>query len=675
MIFIFSAFCNLTENCLATSATWLSKRHGNADTQPARTGLPASGEGGVRRQAWQGNDDFSRQSGRRDGTPQSSGHQGGSYQGYRGGGGGGYDRRGGGYGGGGYGGGYGGRGGGYDGGYGADGGGHGGHPPRKSFWSNSSGGGGGGGRGYRRGPYVNEKGFHGSLRPDARREAELFKQDGHNTQGINFDKYDDIPIETSGENVPEPVDIFTEEMLGPELLRCTELCGYSKPTPVQKYSIPIGILGRDLMACAQTGSGKTAGFLFPTLISLLRSGGVPLPEEASGRRAAYPVALVLAPTRELASQIYDEAQRFCYCTGIAPVVIYGGAEVRIQTAQLEMGCDLLVATPGRLVDMVERGRVNLQNIRFLVLDEADRMLDMGFEPQIRKIVVEMSIPRDRQTFMFSATFPRDIQQLAADFMRDYVFLAVGRVGSASKDVIQTVQYVESHEKIGVLMSMLNTLQGKLVLVFTETKRGAEHLECRLQDEGYPASSIHGDKSQWQREDALKLFKTGKSPILVATGVAARGLDISNVTQVVNFDLPSNIDDYVHRIGRTGRVGNIGNAMSFVNDKNRGIARDLADLLLENDQVCPPWLKSMVSYGSSGGGGNRSRGGGGRRGASNFGARDVRKDSSKGGGGGQKGAGSRNSSHGNSYPVGGYSGTAYGFGGSGAGGSYNSGDAW
>ncbi len=621
------------------------------------------------RQAWHGNEEFLGH-GKRDNAPQSFGyHNGGSYQGgYRGGGGGGYDRRGGGeYGGGGY------------GGHGGDGGGHqGGGPPRNSRWNNS-GGGGGGGRGHRRGSYVNEKGFHGSLQPDPCREQLLFKSIEHNTQGINFDKYDDIPIETSGENVPDPVNIFTEEMLGPELFRCTELCGYSKPTPVQKYSIPIGILGRDLMACAQTGSGKTAGFLFPTLISLLRSGGAPPPEGESVRRAQCPVALVLAPTRELASQIYDEAQRFCFRTGIAPVVIYGGAEVRLQTQQLDMGCDLLVATPGRLVDMVERGRVDLRNIRFLVLDEADRMLDMGFEPQIRRIVVDMGMSLNRQTFMFSATFPRDIQQLAADFMRDYVFLAVGRVGSASKDVIQTVQYVESHEKVDVLMKMLNSLEGKLVLVFTETKRGAEQLEFRLHNEGFPASSIHGDKSQWEREEALRRFKTGKTPILVATDVAARGLDISNVAQVVNYDLPSNIDDYVHRIGRTGRVGNIGNAMSFMNDKNRGIARDLADLLLESDQVCPPWLKSMMSFGGGGGGGggNRSRGGGGRRGASNFAARDVRKES-KGGGGGQKGfSGSRNSSANDSYTGGGYSGTAYGYGGAGAGGSYSggSGDAW
>ncbi|CAM9248904.1 unnamed protein product, partial [Choristocarpus tenellus] len=366
-------------------------------------------------------------------------------------------------------------------------------------------------------------------------------------------------------------------MLGSELMRTTTLCNYLKPTPVQKYSIPIGISNRDLMACAQTGSGKTAGFLFPTLISLLRRGGPQFPD---GRRKSFPVALVLAPTRELASQIYDEARRFCYRTGIAPVVIYGGAEVRSQLRDLERGCDLLVATPGRLGDLIERGRISLCCIQFLVLDEADRMLDMGFEPQIRHIVEDGDMTRvgERQTFMFSATFPREIQQLAADFMTDYIFLAVGRVGSASKDVIQSVEYVEQHEKLPMLMRTLSNMEAKgLVLVFTETKRNADYLEYQLTNQGYPASSIHGDKTQREREDALRLFKTGQTPILVATDVAARGLDINNVTQVINFDLPTNIDDYVHRIGRTGRVGNIGNALSFMNEKNRNVARELYEV--------------------------------------------------------------------------------------------------
>jgi ATP-dependent RNA helicase DDX3X len=214
------------------------------------------------------------------------------------------------------------------------------------------------------------------------------------------------------------------------------------------------------------------------------------------------------------------------------VVIYGGAEVRTQLRELERGCDLLVATPGRLVDLIERDRISLESIRYLILDEADRMLDMGFEPQIRRIVEEENMSRERQTFMFSATFPREIQRLAADFMKDYIFLAVGRVGSASKDVIQKIEYVEHHDKIHFLITFLNQCDDTgLILVFVERKRDADYLESVLHKHGFPCSSIHGDKTQREREEALHLFKTGRTPVLVATDVAARGLDISNVTQV------------------------------------------------------------------------------------------------------------------------------------------------
>lgn len=409
------------------------------------------------------------------------------------------------------------------------------------------------------------------------------------------------------------------------------LTKYAKPTPVQKYSIPIGVSGGDMMACAQTGSGKTAGFLFPVISSMLSKGPAPEPDVRRGK-CTYISALVLAPTRELASQIFDEANKFCYCTGIRPVVVYGGANIQTQQRELDRGADLLVATPGRLVDLIERGRIKLDIVKFLVLDEADRMLDMGFEPQIRRIVEQEGMPPSRQTFMFSATFPVEIQRLAQDFMKDYVFLAVGRVGAASKDVTQRIEWVDQHDKVNFVVDFLTRVPAGLVLVFVETKRGADHLEEVLCRDGFPASSIHGDKSQREREDALKLFKSGRTPILVATDVAARGLDIPNVTQVINFDMPSNIDDYVHRIGRTGRVGNIGHALSMMNDKNRNIAKELAELLIENEQVCPPWLESMA-YGSSG---NRTSGGGrggrGGRGGKQFGARDVRRDNHGGGGG-------------------------------------------
>ena len=233
---------------------------------------------------------------------------------------------------------------------------------------------------------------------------------------------------------------------------------------------------------------------------------------------------------------------------------------------------------------------------------------------------------DRHTMMFSATFPQNIQRLASDFLRDYIFLTVGRVGSASKDVEQTVEYVEENDKIDYLMKFLMTIEEGLILVFVETKRSCDYVEDVLCSQGFPACSIHGDKSQREREEALRAFKRATTPVMVATDVASRGLDIPNVTQVINFDLPTNIDDYVHRIGRTGRAGNTGAALSFINEKNAGVARDLRDLLDENEQTVPSWLNQMCSYSGRGGGGRR-RGGGG----SNFGGRDYRNNNNRGGG--------------------------------------------
>lgn len=215
------------------------------------------------------------------------------------------------------------------------------------------------------------------MRPDKRLERQLYEKEIQQTTGINFDSYDDIPVETSGSDVPPPIETYDKETIGEDLFRNVQLCGYTKPTPVQKYSIPIASANRDLMACAQTGSGKTAGFLFPIIITMLRTGGSE-PEGGVRGRRTYPECLVLAPTRELASQIQDEAAKFLYCTGIASVVVYGGADVREQLRQIERGCDLLVATPGRLVDLIERGRLSMENVKFLVLDEADRMASVLF---------------------------------------------------------------------------------------------------------------------------------------------------------------------------------------------------------------------------------------------------------------------------------------------------------
>ncbi|KAI4385351.1 hypothetical protein MLD38_003389 [Melastoma candidum] len=452
--------------------------------------------------------------------------------------------------------------------------------------------------------------------------------------GINFDAYEDIPVETSGENVPPSVSTFAEIDLGEAVNQNIRRCKYVKPTPVQRYAIPISVAGRDLMACAQTGSGKTAAFCFPIISGIMKSGQQ-IQRPPRGARTVYPLALILSPTRELSMQIHEEARKFSYQTGVRVVVAYGGAPINQQLRELERGVDILVATPGRLVDLLERARVSLQAIRYLTLDEADRMLDMGFEPQIRKIVEQMDMPPpgERQTMLFSATFPKEIQRMASDFLYNYIFLAVGRVGSSTDLIMQRVEFVHDADKRSYLMDLLHAQREtadkqSLILVFVETKKGADSLEDWLCHNGFPATSIHGDKMQQEREMALRSFKSGRTPILVATDVAARGLDIPHVAHVVNFDLPNDIDDYVHRIGRTGRAGKTGLATAFFNESNTNIARSLSELMQEANQEVPDWLSRYATRSSFGGGRNR------RSGGNRFGGRDFRRDStfSRGGGG-------------------------------------------
>jgi ATP-dependent RNA helicase DDX3X len=421
-------------------------------------------------------------------------------------------------------------------------------PPQQNGWNNQptrpfnpnaygapgggySGGGGnygGGGRGGSGdGQWRDGRHIPGPSNPKIERELFGSPTDTSKTHtGINFANYDDIPVEASGQDVPEPVTTFTNPPLDDHLISNITLARYSIPTPVQKYSIPIVMGGRDLMACAQTGSGKTGGFLFPILSQAFQSGPSGAAASTGGfrQRKAFPTSLILAPTRELVSQIYDEARKFAYRSWVRPCVVYGGADIGTQLRSIERGCDLLVATPGRLVDLIERGRISLANIKYLVLDEADRMLDMGFEPQIRRIVEGEDMPtvQNRQTLMFSATFPRDIQLLARDFLKDYVFLSVGRVGSTSENITQKVEYVEDHDKRSILLDILHTHAGGLTLIFVETKRMADTLSDFLINQGFPATAIHGDRTQRERERALDYFRNGRCPIMVATAVAARG---------------------------------------------------------------------------------------------------------------------------------------------------------
>jgi len=477
-------------------------------------------------------------------------------------------------------------------------------------------------------------------------EHELFSG-GHGPSGINFDRYEDIPVEATGSDVPNGIEDFSQVKLTEIIAANIEMARYTKPTPVQKNALPIILAKRDLMACAQTGSGKTAAFLVPILNHIFEAGPAPDSQNAGygSKRKQFPLALVLAPTRELATQIYDESRKFSYRSRVRPCVVYGGAHVGDQMRDLDRGCHLLVATPGRLVDMLDRGKISLEFCKYLVLDEADRMLDMGFEPQIRRIVEKDNMPPtgERQTLMFSATFPKEIQMLARDFLNDYIFLAIGRVGSTSENITQKIVWVEEHDKRDFLLDLLSAAglakggdDPSLTLVFVETKKGADQLDEFLYTQGFPVTSIHGDRTQREREDALKAFRSGKTPIIVATAVAARGLDIPNVKHVINFDLPSDIEEYVHRIGRTGRMGNLGLATSFFNEKNRNLTKDMVELILESSQELPGWLESMASdFRSYGGPSRRGKGKGG------FGSRDYRMERGGGGSGGGRSSNSNN----------------------------------
>lgn len=341
---------------------------------------------------------------------------------------------------------------------------------------------------------------------------------------------------------------------------------------------------------------------------LLEKGIKPAPIDVANpklRRYA-PNALILAPTRELCMQIFQSARRLTWKCNIRPVVVYGGCDIKTQFYDLNRGCDILIATPGRLIDILSRGRMSFCNVNYLVIDEADNMLDMGFIPQITQLVTAYDMPdrNNRQTVMFSATFKKEIQQLASEFLSNFIYISIGKVGSASEQIVQHVKWVEESEKFTQLLELLSCCDG-LVLIFVQTRRSADMLEYNLRKNSFSVAAIHGDRTQPEREDALSEFRYGRIKMcvsflfefitisLVATDVASRGLDIPSVMHVVNYDLPSNIDSYVHRIGRTGRCGNSGDAHSFINDTNANIFKDFTNFLRENEQEVPEFLVALL----------------------------------------------------------------------------------
>ena len=434
-----------------------------------------------------------------------------------------------------------------------------------------------------------------------------------------------------------------------ELLRAVAEQGYTEPTPIQLKSIPIVIQGRDVMASAQTGTGKTAGFTLPMLQRLcenLPTQDMP-PEGSSVQGKASPAqpsnkpilkkkgapsrsdtgsgnrrpirALIVTPTRELAAQVGESVDTYSRYLPIRSTVIFGGVKINSQISKLRQGVDVLVATPGRLLDHVNQRTVDLSQVEILVLDEADRMLDMGFIHDIRKILA--LVTEDRQTLLYSATFSRPIRKLADSFLRSPELVEVARSNSAAETVDQVVYPCDRIKKSELLSFIIGSRNWQQVLVFTRTKHGANRLTKHLQKDGLTAAAIHGNKSQGARTRALASFKSGDVRVLVATDIAARGLDIDMLPHVVNFELPNVSEDYVHRIGRTGRAGNEGQAVSLVcideKDLLRGIERllkrDIPKEIIPGYEPDPSIPPEPIPNGRNNprGGGRRASGGGGR----------------------------------------------------------------
>jgi superfamily II DNA/RNA helicase len=349
---------------------------------------------------------------------------------------------------------------------------------------------------------------------------------------------------------------FTSLKLAPEILKALEESGYQSPTPIQAQAIPEALLGRDLMAGAQTGTGKTAAFSLPMLQNLLPHAN------ASASPAKHPIrALILVPTRELAIQVQESIQIYAKHTNLRSLVVYGGVDIKTQTPALMRGVEILVATPGRLLDHVDQRTLSLSQVQMLVLDEADRMLDMGFMPDLKRTLA--LLPKQRQNLMFSATFSDEIKKLSEAFLNNPLLIEVARSNATNENVTQKVYLVDQDSKHGLLSKLLTENSTKQVIVFTKTKLTASRLARQLVREGIAADAIHGDKSQSERIQALEAFKQGKVMALIATDVAARGLDIDQLPMVINYEIPSAPEDYVHRIGRTGRAGALGEAISLV----------------------------------------------------------------------------------------------------------------
>uniref|UniRef100_A0A8C7VE80 RNA helicase n=1 Tax=Oncorhynchus mykiss TaxID=8022 RepID=A0A8C7VE80_ONCMY len=409
----------------------------------------------------------------------------------------------------------------------------------------------------------------------------------------NYLRSKDVTVK--GRDCPKPMMKFHEANFPNYVMDVIAKQGWAEPTPIQAQGWPLALSGKDMVGIAQTGSGKTLAYLLPAIVHIQHQ---PFLEHGDG-----PICLVLAPTRELAQQVQQVAAEYGRASRLKSVCVYGGAPKGPQIRDLERGVEICIATPGRLIDFLEAGKTNLRRCTYLVLDEADRMLDMGFEPQIRKIVDQ--IRPDRQTLMWSATWPKEVRQLAEDFLKQYVQINVGALQlSANHNILQIVDVCNDGEKddktlhlvIHLLLRLLEEIMSEKenkTIIFTETKRRCDELTRRMRRDGWPAMGIHGDKSQQERDWVLNEFKYGKAPILIATDVASRGLDVEDVKFVINYDYPNSSEDYIHRIGRTARSQKTGTAYTFFTPNNMKQASDLIAVLREANQAINPKLLQMA----------------------------------------------------------------------------------
>lgn len=413
--------------------------------------------------------------------------------------------------------------------------------------------------------------------------------------------YDANSVTVEGTNIPKPILQFSEanfdKSITNQLYR-----SYTTPTVIQSIGWPVALHGHDMVGIAQTGSGKTLSFMLPAIVHV--SHQKPLgPTDG-------PLVVCMCPTRELALQVAEVAKEYCSIFGLRHTCLYGGASKGPQIRDLERGVHVVIATPGRLLDLIEMRKTNLKRTTYLVLDEADRMLDMGFEPQIRKIIDQ--IRPDRQTLMWSATWPKEVRKLARDYLSDSLFVNVGSLDlTANHNIVQKVEMVEEPEKAGRLIQMLQELmqhENLKTLIFVETKRKADELTRQMRRDGWPTLAIHGDKQQSEREWVLNEFRQGKTPVLIVTDVAARGLDVNDIKVVINYDYPNGgSEDYIHRIGRTGRVDKTGTAITFFTHSDAKMAGDLIRILEEAGQPVPEQLRMYRTMGGSFFGRNRKRG--------------------------------------------------------------------